>query len=69
MSKAHKWALRSGKCVEDIIFEHCKELTNESLLHSWIIDLDDYEAEELFTREEWDEIRHEVQLPEVDKRL
>ncbi|CAG8502776.1 32845_t:CDS:10 [Gigaspora margarita] len=67
MSKAHKWFLASGKCVENTIFEHCKELTNESLLHSWIIDLDDQEAKELFTTEEWNEIRHEVQLPKVNE--
>ncbi|CAG8614654.1 6629_t:CDS:10, partial [Cetraspora pellucida] len=66
-SKTHKWFLTSGKYVENTIFEHCKELTNESLLHSWIIDLDDQEAEELFTTEEWNEIRHEVQLPEVNE--
>ncbi|CAG8602182.1 3322_t:CDS:10 [Diversispora eburnea] len=67
MNEDHKWILTSGKCVEDTLFEHCKELPNESLLHSWIIDLDDQEAEELFTTEEWNEIRHEVQLPEVDE--
>ncbi|CAG8689651.1 7436_t:CDS:10, partial [Cetraspora pellucida] len=68
MSKAHKWVLTSGKCIEDTLFEHCKELPNESLLHSWIIDLDDREAEELFTIEEWKEIQRETRkFPEVDE--
>ncbi|CAG8664242.1 10929_t:CDS:2, partial [Racocetra fulgida] len=68
MSKAHKWVLTSGKCIEDTLFEHCKELLNESLLHSWIIDLDDREAEELFTIEEWKEIQRETRkFPEVDE--
>lgn len=68
MSKAHKWVLTSGKCIEDTLYEHCKELPNESLLHSWIIDLDDREAEELFTIEEWKEIQRETRkFPEVDE--
>jgi hypothetical protein len=53
MKKTQKWILQSGTCVEDVIFEYCKELSAESLLHSWIIDLDDQEAEDLFTNEEW----------------
>ncbi|RHZ81994.1 hypothetical protein Glove_115g92 [Diversispora epigaea] len=68
MNKVQKWVLTSGKCVEDTIFKHCKELSIETYLHSWIIDLEDREAERLFTIEEWDEIKHEVQkLSEVDK--
>ncbi|CAB4410833.1 unnamed protein product [Rhizophagus irregularis] len=53
MKKTQKWILSFGTCVEDVIFEYCKELSAESLLHSWIIDLDDQEAEDLFTDEEW----------------
>ena len=67
MSKAQKWVLSSGKCVEDTIFEHCKQQPVESLLHSWIIDLDDREAESLFTTEEWNEIQRTVKkLPELN---
>ncbi|RGB38324.1 hypothetical protein C1646_755849 [Rhizophagus diaphanus] len=40
----------------------------ESLLHSWIIDLNDREAEAQFTVEEWKEIRCEIRkLPEIDE--
>ena len=68
MKKTKKWILSSGTCVEDVIFEHCNKLSAESLLHSWIIDLDDQEAEALFTAEEWKEIRREIRkLPEVDE--
>ncbi|CAB4482826.1 unnamed protein product [Rhizophagus irregularis] len=67
MNKTHKWILSSGICVEDVIFDHCKKLSAESLLHSWIIDLDDKEAEALFTAEEWEEIRREIRkLPGTD---
>ncbi|CAB4481316.1 unnamed protein product [Rhizophagus irregularis] len=38
----------------------------ESLIHSWIIDLNDREAEAQFTVEEWKEIRCEIRkLPEI----
>ena len=68
MNKTRKWILSSGACVEDVIFEHCNKLSAESLLHSWIIDLDDNEAEALFTVEEWKEIRREIRkLPETDE--
>ncbi|RGB25445.1 hypothetical protein C1646_459379 [Rhizophagus diaphanus] len=67
MNVAHKWVLSSKKCVEDILFEHCERLPVESLLHSWVIDLDDQETESLFTTEEWNEIKRAVKkLPEVD---
>ncbi|GBC10693.1 hypothetical protein RclHR1_09830002 [Rhizophagus clarus] len=39
MNVAQKWFLSSGKCVEDTIYEHCKQLPVETYLHSWIIDL------------------------------
>ncbi|PKY60380.1 hypothetical protein RhiirA4_412697 [Rhizophagus irregularis] len=68
MNKTRKWILSSGTCVEDVIFKHCNKLSAESLLHSWIIDLDDIEAEALFTVEEWKEIRREIRkLPEIDE--
>ncbi|PKY19395.1 hypothetical protein RhiirB3_130014 [Rhizophagus irregularis] len=66
MNKTHKWILSSGTCVEEIIFEHCNILSAESLIHSWIIDLNDREAEAQFTVEEWKEIRCEIRkLPEI----
>jgi hypothetical protein len=68
MNVAHKWVLSSGRCVEDTLFEHCKRLQVESLLHSWVIDLDDQEADSLFTTVEWNEIQRAVkELPEADR--
>ena len=68
MSKVHKWILTFGKCIEDTFFEHCKKLSNESLLNSWIIDLDDQEAKELFTIKEWKEIQGKTrELLKVDE--
>ncbi len=68
MKQDQKWILSSGTCVENVIFEYCKNLSAESLMHSWIIDLDDQEVESLFTVEEWKEIHCEIRkLPEVDE--
>ncbi|CAG8537561.1 9558_t:CDS:10 [Ambispora leptoticha] len=68
MNVAHKWVLASGKCVEDTLFEYCRRQPVESLLHSWIIDLDDRETDSLFTTEEWNEIQCAVKiLPKVDR--
>ncbi|CAG8595230.1 5796_t:CDS:10, partial [Ambispora gerdemannii] len=68
MKKTQKWILSTGTCVEDAIFEHCNKLSGESLLHSWIVDLDDQETEALFTVTEWKEIRREIRrLPKVDE--
>ena len=68
MNVAQKWFLSSRKCVEDTIYEYCKQLPVETYLHSWIIDLDDQEAEMLFNVEEWNEIRYTVrEPPEVDR--
>ncbi|CAG8816971.1 7791_t:CDS:2, partial [Racocetra persica] len=67
MDENRKWILESGKCVENTIFKHCKELNTETYLHSWIIDLEDQDAERLFTTEEWNEIKSEApKLPKVN---
>ncbi|CAG8723942.1 5609_t:CDS:2, partial [Funneliformis mosseae] len=52
----HKWVLSSEKCVENTFFKHYERLPVESLLHSWVIDLDDQKVKSLFTTEEWNEI-------------
>lgn len=53
MNQAHKWILSSGTCVKDTIFREGNKLSTESLLHSWIIDLDDCENEKLFAVDDW----------------
>ncbi|RUP43615.1 hypothetical protein BC936DRAFT_136940 [Jimgerdemannia flammicorona] len=70
MNKHKKWILTSGTCVEDVLFENCKQLQEESLLHSWIIDLDDNEVERMFSKEDWAEIaRGMKRLPQVDEKF
>ncbi|CAG8644301.1 867_t:CDS:2, partial [Ambispora gerdemannii] len=49
MKKTQKWILSTGMCIKNAIFEHCNKLSNESLLHSWIIDFNDQKTETLFT--------------------
>ncbi|CAG8780340.1 564_t:CDS:2, partial [Racocetra persica] len=63
-----KWALSSKKCIKDIIFKYYRQLSTETYIHSWIIDLDDREAEKLFSMKEWNKIRHSVrELLQVDR--
>ncbi|RUS27714.1 hypothetical protein BC938DRAFT_482838 [Jimgerdemannia flammicorona] len=67
MSQSLKWTLSSGTCVEDVLFRKGNRLPVESPLHSWIIDLGDWETEKLFTAEDWNEIKGMVcNQPDVD---
>ncbi|CAG8501351.1 3726_t:CDS:2 [Dentiscutata erythropus] len=43
------YPLPTVTCVEDTIYDHCNKLSEEVLLHSWIIDLEDLDAKKLFT--------------------
>ncbi|RUP45526.1 hypothetical protein BC936DRAFT_148057 [Jimgerdemannia flammicorona] len=56
MANSKKWILSSGICIEDKLFSTGNRLSFETLIHSWIIDLDDHEIEKLFTEKEWREI-------------
>ena len=68
MNQYSKWILSSGRCVEDIIFQKGTQLPAESLLHSWVIDLDDLGTKRLFTENEWQEIVSEIcKKPKVDE--
>ncbi|CAG8685041.1 14333_t:CDS:2, partial [Funneliformis caledonium] len=70
MSQSKKWILSSGICVEDVLFNKGKQLSVESSIHSWIIDLSDWEIKQLFTDDDWCEITEEVRgLPLVDERV
>ncbi|CAI2190738.1 14369_t:CDS:2 [Funneliformis geosporum] len=50
------WTLKSGRKVEEIIYEFARNLSRESYLHSFIINDVDVETKSLFTKEEWKEI-------------
>ncbi|RUP47227.1 hypothetical protein BC936DRAFT_145972 [Jimgerdemannia flammicorona] len=68
MHQSGKWLLSSGSYVEDIIFNHGQKLSTESLMHSWIIDLNDAETTNLFTSAEQGEIRATIRkVPEVSR--
>ncbi|RUP45379.1 hypothetical protein BC936DRAFT_148253 [Jimgerdemannia flammicorona] len=71
MRPDEKWTLKSGKVVEDIMFAYGEKLKEESLIHSWILDLSDTRVQDLFTKEEWEEVRtHNMpKIPKVPKEL
>ncbi|CAB4414240.1 unnamed protein product [Rhizophagus irregularis] len=57
MAENKKWKLSSEKIVEDTMFRYGMKLNEESLIHSWILDLEDTRLKKLFTKEEWNEIK------------
>ncbi|RUP47774.1 hypothetical protein BC936DRAFT_145346 [Jimgerdemannia flammicorona] len=57
MKPAHKWKLKSGRTIEDILYELGKSYF--SLVHSFIIDPEDEYIRSNFTEEELSEIVHE----------
>lgn len=69
MKSARKWTLANeqgekgkGRIVEQILYDYYKGKEEESLAHSWIIELDeevDPEMRSLFNDEEWQEICEE----------
>ncbi|CAG8700490.1 13315_t:CDS:1, partial [Racocetra fulgida] len=51
------WKLKtSGRTVETVIYDYAKNLTQESYLHSFIINDIDAATKSLFSQEEWSEI-------------
>ncbi|CAG8616568.1 7163_t:CDS:2 [Gigaspora rosea] len=65
MKPDHMWTLRSGRRVEEVIYEFARELEFESYLHSFIVNESDAHTKSLFSKEEWKEIN----TSEVDDRL
>jgi hypothetical protein len=58
---ARKWHLKSGRAVEDVLFENYLSLSQDKstislLLRGWIIDLDGPTMKSWFTASEWAEI-------------
>ncbi|PKK66704.1 hypothetical protein RhiirC2_753047 [Rhizophagus irregularis] len=56
MNPHHMWTLKSGRKVEQVIYEFGKNLHHESYLHSFIINDADKTTKNLFSDEEWEEI-------------
>ncbi|CAG8532821.1 23530_t:CDS:2 [Dentiscutata erythropus] len=65
------WRLKSGTIVEKVIYEHARNLTYESCLHSFIISDVDNKAMSLFSKEDWNEIlSFEVKkMPNIDSSI
>ncbi|KAF0514689.1 c2h2-type zinc finger transcription factor [Gigaspora margarita] len=61
-----KMALPSGIYAEDVLYNHGKHLSTESLVHSWIIDIDDEDIAKLLKKEGWSEI---ITKPEVEQKF
>ncbi|RGB21728.1 hypothetical protein C1646_731896 [Rhizophagus diaphanus] len=51
-----KMRLSTGKIVEDVLFDFCRNMDYEHHAHSYIIDCDDAEIKSLFTETEWKEL-------------
>lgn len=71
MVESHKWKLASGRTVEDVISNECRNMDDEtfatSLAQSFVIDVTCPTMESWFTGEEWTEIKDSVPaLPKPD---
>lgn len=66
MREECKWALASGRIVEDVIFEACQAMDTESfknsLAQSFVLDTSDTVMKGWFTGDEWKEIVGSVLL-------
>ncbi|CAO3639927.1 unnamed protein product [Mucor hiemalis] len=51
-----KWKLRSGRYVEDIIYEEGKNYVFDHSFHSYIISLDDENVQKIITADEIEEV-------------
>ncbi|CAG8836109.1 5247_t:CDS:2, partial [Gigaspora margarita] len=54
-----KMWLSTGKIVEDVLFNFCKNMDYEHHAHSYNIDYDDTEVKALFTETEWQELTYD----------
>lgn len=70
MVQDRKWKLSSGEVVEDILYKKHRHSKQESLAHSWILDLGNNEVESSFSVPGWQEIRRLVPaLPPADPSM
>ncbi|CAG8813346.1 41774_t:CDS:2 [Gigaspora margarita] len=56
----HMWLLKSGRKVEEVIYQFARNLPKESYLHSFIVNDIDVATKSLFLEEEWKEITTSV---------
>lgn len=70
MVQDHKWKLSSGEVVEDILYKKYRHSKQESLAHSWILDLGNNDVKSSFSEPGWQEIRRLVPaLPPADPSM
>lgn len=70
MVQDHKWKLSSGEVVEDILYKKYRHSKQESLAHSWILDLGNNDVKSSFSKPGWQEIRRLVPaLPPADPSM
>ncbi|CAG8600424.1 11578_t:CDS:10, partial [Acaulospora morrowiae] len=61
-----KMHLKSGKIVEDVLFDFAKDMEHEHHAHSYIINYDDENVKALFTETEWNELTEDrIRIPAV----
>ncbi|CAG8515228.1 12442_t:CDS:2 [Ambispora leptoticha] len=61
-----KMHLKSGKIVEDVLFDFAKDMEHEHHAHSYIINYDDENVKALFTETEWNELTEDrIKVPAV----
>lgn len=56
MKPENKWKLPSGLYVEDIIYEHFQDREEQSICHSWVIDITDKTLNACFDTKDWEPI-------------
>ncbi|CAJ0746593.1 6608_t:CDS:2, partial [Entrophospora sp. SA101] len=68
MDPNYMWTLKTGRKVEKVIYDFAKNLNRESYLHSFIINDADVDTKNLFTPDEWKEIKNLelVERPKLD---
>lgn len=64
------WKLPSGKLVEEVLYEAFKNKHEQSLGHSFIIDINEPKVQRLFNSGDWQAIlEKEPRWPESDESL
>ncbi|RGB37404.1 hypothetical protein C1646_813355 [Rhizophagus diaphanus] len=65
-----KMHLKSGKIVEDVLFDFAKDMEHEHHAHSYIINFDDENVKALFTQTEWNELTEDrIRIPGVPREI
>ena len=60
MTRSRLWWLKSGVCVEDVLFKCFKDSVVEYAVHSWVLDTRDSNVRKCFSASDWEEIRQKI---------